>query len=420
MLRSGAYYAATKPGFPTMTLEQLRAIHQWFAFAYQESVSPEYRAALKEINPEHKSLNYKSGTDSYHTYGDAGPIHPESFDLGQICIGMGIDPEAPWLHYAEDTVMEWWGQPNYTKFYPAGTRVELYRGGSHSGDRVRRGHCFTPTGRPALHEMWRRRAAGYDGLFLDNTANILDKWGLRLISGGMVAEAGLKINDRAMNDWHWTHLRATLTSFDLQGKLRMINAGNFWHDDYINYPVAERVCLENQGNPFREWLPWDTVALRNAKAAQKGVGMCYTGHDGLGTPPVTWEALQYAILCQYFTVQSATTSTHIQDWTGPYRVDWAQRVTSPAHALAVKLLGPRASSGPQKFMIGNVPVWESMYERGAIWMRNMVPWPNGRTDDVVFKQRGPQMQWLQPNGVLTKAIDQIPIPNGSGAILIRA
>lgn len=423
MKRFGAYYAATRPGFPVLTQEQLQAIHQWFAFEYEASGSPEHGAALKAINPEHKSLNYKSGTDSYHTYGDGGPIHPEAFELEQICVSMGINPEAPYMHWAEDTVIEWWGQPPYSVSYPSGTRVELYRGASHSGNRVRRGHCFTEDGRPALHEMWRRRAAGYDGLFLDNTANILSSWGVKVLSGGMVAEAGVKMDAKAFHDWHWANLRPTLTSFDLDGKMRMINAGSYWHDDYVNYPVAERIFMENQGSPFREWQPWDVIALRNALAAQKSVGIAYSGHDGLGTPPVTWEQLQYACLCQYFMVQSETTSTHIQDWTGPYRVDWAQRVTSPAQARAVRMLG-NATNQPTLLPGAGPKVWERMYGRpggggGAIWMRNMIPFPGGPTNDVIYRPRPPQMLYLAPSGALEKP-DQVPIPNGSGAILVRA
>lgn len=401
--RRGIYYQ-TSPCYPC---------DDWFAHAYAESVCPERAALLKALNPAHIAYDYKSATDSYTLKAD-GSLHPEGQQLAGICAGLGIAEETQYLHWDDDTIINWWEGP---QFYPAGSRVEVYRAGHQGGGQTRHAHSFLV---PApIIEFWKQRTT-LDGLFLDNCANILYNWGMSLASGGRVREAQQIVGTPAFNSWHWQHLRDALVQFK---PLSAINIANSWTDEYLSYSVADRLVQEFVGNPIRD--TWPSIAVtraRHALAAAKGVGIWTSSaasESYCGTPPVTYQELQHFSLCLFLCVASETSSFHLQDLTGAYRPDWPQRLTPPALYEVERKLG--VPTGEPELLPGT-HIYRRTYGKpggggGAVYARILEPW-NGRTDQIESFPRPPQMLVLQPDGTWDKP-DSVQVKNGGGVILIR-
>jgi len=387
--------------------------HDWFAATYQKSICPRYAPILKALNPNHQTFNYKSGTDTYTLKSDGVTPHPDGVRLAQLALQMGQTEESQYQHWAEETEIDW-GPWDGHLVYPTGSRIEVYHNGhQNAGTRILH-HYSAPA--PIL-ALWAECLPGYDGVFLDNCTHILNNWGWSVIRGGKTQESGLQMGTPAYNAWHWQKLRSALVQSTIN---RAPNIANYWTDDYVNYPIGQTLVQESVGNPVNLNYSVQEIFRRNQLAASKNVKMWMSSNTATGTPALPYQTIQYGILCLYLAIEvKGITSFHIQNWTGPTGPDWPQLVTGPALETAVKKL-KKATSDPfpaKSTFPTLLTTTERDFEGGAVFVRSK-PW-NGFTDQVETFPRPPQMQYLDASGQLTKP-DTITIPNGGGAILVRA
>ena len=420
----GIYYQGS-PYFPC---------DQWFATHYDEAVAPSSLDNLKAINPKFKGYTYKSATDDYLTLNDGVTLHPMGALVVSIAESLGIPFENCYLHYADTTIVAVWDNTGqHTQTYLPGARVEVYQGG-HQNAGYRYACAFVNGGQDVHLEQWLRTAAvksrggrTFDGMFLDNCGNILYNFGDPVTKGGTVAEAGVKIGTPAFNQWHWASISATLRRYRAamndRGQLVAINVANSWTDDFATGAVANRLVQEFVGNPIRDTWPsvWEVIRRHQLAGANK-VGVWESAGPMLGTPAVTWDQMSYGTLCQYLVVadRNGYSSYHVQDWTGPNRPDWPQRVISRADSICVRLGKPTDDGATwMKGKTARGTVYEvicRMYEHGAVYVRQLAPW-SGKTDDVVKFARPWQMVYIDPSGAFAKP-DSIVVLNGGGAILL--
>lgn len=418
--------------------------HQWLVDHYAEAVAsdPSYFDALKDLKPSFVAYAYNSGTDDYTFNADGTPA-AEGLRVKAAADALGVPLETMYLHWAEDTVVSFWltGDPGPTPcFYPAGSRIEMYRAAHQSGGRTRQLCSFIPAARPVqtkamleVAQVKSPKGRQWDGLFLDNCGNILYNWGDPLISGGTVLECGFKIGPGAFSSWYWLNLRDWLVEFRVAmralGPPRLvdINVANSWTDEFCTHPVCDRIGQEFVGNPIRDtWPSVLEMGRRHQLAEANSIGMWASANPALGSPQETYQEMQYAALCLHLAVAQPLSSTHIQNGNGPTGPNWPQLVVSPVEANhQFQLLGnptgdccpwegsPRGPSTRQQHL------WFRPYDRGGVWVRNLEPW-NGLTTETWDIPRGPQMIWLKPDGTNETHVATVPIKNGGGAIFVRA
>lgn len=449
VLHRCAYYTGAPPGY------QPAPCHQWLIDHYDAAIAsdPVYFDQLRQLGAKGKIhlFTYNSGTDDYVFNAD-GTLHPDYLRVKSVADAMGVPIESMYLHWAEDTVVTWWISGTGPSPYPykLGDRIEMYAGAHQSGGATRQLCSFTPIARPvqtaAMLLIAEQLSPGirdssgklifpgsqWDGLFLDNCGSVLYNWGDPLVSGGTVAECGLKIGTAAFNAWYWQNVRDWLVEFrsamrqQSVPKLVMMNVSNSWTDEYCTHPIADLLEAEFVGNPIRDsWPDLRESFRRHSLAYQAGMGISLTCNPALGYPPETWTEMQYAALCFLMTVGSPTSSTHIQDWTGPYNSTppWPDRVVSPVeqnHQFSllgdpvgdIHLEGVRGPSSRLQHL------WSRPYTRGQVLCRNLEPY-NGNTDETWEIPRGPQIAWIKPDGTNDTQSATISIKNGGGAILLR-
>lgn len=396
----------------------------WFARAYDEAVAPEEADRLLAVNPNFKAFTYKSGTDTYRTHYNGEP-HADGLWYDAISVGLGIDPEAAWCHWADSTAIVWWG--NDTTFYSAGTKVEVYHSG-HQNAGFRYLHSFVPEARPAhlqFHtELMARRTPGgnlYAGLFMDNSGNVVYNWGLKIVTGGTVAEASAKIGSATFNTWHWSNYREYLpqlrAALNARGQLLGINSSNSWTEDYLDLGVADRLMQEFVGNPIRDHFPSVMeVARRHRKAAELGIGINTSSSPE--TTGVNWPTMQYGVLCMHLVTHSSTSLMHIQDWTGPTRPDWAYRIVSPAEAVDLGKPLEEAWVAARGVSPGGngYELVRRAFENGVVYVRIRSPW-NAPVTDKIQIRLGRGMAYITPQGTRSYPA-LVDIPNGGGAIFV--
>lgn len=435
VMHRGSYYVGAPAGF------QPAPCHQWVIDHWVEAFAPDpqYLDGLKAINQAFPCYSYNSGTDDYTRKADGTP-HPDGVRVATAAASLGVPLETMYLHWAEDTTVTFWlsGDPAPTPcFYQAGSRIEMYRAAHQSGGQLRELCSFVSAARPvqtkAMLEVAQTVSPGghqWDGLLLDNSGCVLYNWGDPVMSGGMVSECGLKIGTAAFNQWYWTNLRTWLVEFRASmhsiNKTMALNVSNSWTDEYCTSGVADLLNQEFVGNPIRDsWPSVLEMARRHQLAQAQGQRISMCANPALGNPNETWLEMQYATLCLYLAIQESSSSTHIQDWTGPYSSTppWPQRVISPVEANhQFTLLGD--PTGKVELVTTQGPstrqqhLYRRMYERGAVYVRQIEPY-NGLTTEVWDVAVGPQMVYLAPNGTAQRA-STVSIKNGGGAILFRA
>jgi hypothetical protein len=445
VLHRPSYYVGAPVGF------QPAPCHQWLIDTCAEAVipDPQYFDQVRALSPDKpKCLAYNSGTDDY-TYvlnadGTKTP-HPDGLRVKAAADLLGVPLETMYLHWAEDTTVTFWisGAGPSPYLYPAGSRIEMYRGAHQSGGSIRELCSFMLAARPvqtkAMLQVAEALSPGghkWDGLLLDNCGSVLYNWGDPLVSGGTVLECGQKIGTPAFQGWYWTNLRTWLVEFRAAmhalNPLRLVamNTSNSWLNEYCTLPTADRFYQEFVGNPIRDsWPDLEEIGRRHRLAQLNGVGLWMSCNPALGNPNETWAEMQYAALCLYLAVQEPLSSTHIQDWTGPYSpipadpTWWPKRVVSPVEANhqftllgdpteKLQLLETRGPTTRQQHL------YRRMYERGAVYVRNIEPY-NGLTTETWDVPVGPQMLVIDANGITQRATS-VSVKNGGGALLVRA
>jgi hypothetical protein len=441
VLRRPTYYVGAPAGFTPAPC------HQWLIDTCAEAAVPDpaYFDQVRALSPDKpKCFAYNSGTDDYVSNSD-GSTHGDFLRVKACADQLGVPIETMYLHWAEDTAVTWWisGSGPQPYSYAAGSRIEMYAGAHQSGGATRQLCSFMPAARPvqtkAMLQVAEAVSPGghkWDGLLLDNCGSVLYNWGDPLVSGGTVLECGFKIGSPNFQQWYWTNLRMWLVEFRsamhalTPPRLVAMNTSNSWVDEYCTLPTADRFEQEFVGNPIRDsWPSILEMARRHQLAQSNGVGLWMSASPQLGNPNETWEEMQYAALCLYLAVQEPLSSTHIQDWTGPYSPSpadpswWPKRVVSPVEANhqftllgnptgKVELIETRGPSTRQQHL------YRRMYEGGAVYCRNLEPY-NGLTTETWDVTRGPQMFYIGPDGVNSKPAS-VAIKNGGGAIFVRA
>ncbi len=412
---AGSYYNVTPQPFPDVLT--------WFAQHYEQSCmpSPANAAAAKAANPNHHPYTYHSLYDIYSAL-------QEGIDYAAIAVELGVDPEACYLHYGEDTEIEWYGGER--TITPAGGRVEVYFAG-HQNASIRHAASFLEAVRPVHVEFLRRFMAApeqvnHDGLMLDNAAPSFWNWGTKIISGGTVAEAGIKVN--MLSAWHWSQLRPTLALIKaaLTPKGVAINIASSWSDDLLKAPwVCTDIIQESVGNPARDF--WPAVAAirdRHRRSHGFGVRIWTSGNTYLGDPAlgqIPWDDMLHGHLCYALVVGSPSSFWHVQDWTGPRYADWPDKIWPKATGAAQALGGPMGE--PILWEQGvtargtSYEVWRQNYAAGYVLLRLKNPHDGSALDDSVHPMPDDH-NLLGPDGLVVHP-DTFRIHNGGGAILIR-
>ncbi len=442
LLHRSFYYAGAPYGYVPAPC------HQWLIDTCAAAVAPDpqYFDAIRDLSATTPKLySYNSATDDYTKRADGTP-HPEGLRVKACADALGVPIETMYLHWAEDTTVTIWlsGGPG-PRTYPAGSRIEMYAGAAQSGNALRELCSFVPAARQVqtdamlqVAKLKSPKGREWDGLFLDNCANVLEHWGSPLVSGGTVLEHGGKITSAAFQGWYWQNLRDWLASFRTvmgqNGKLLAQNVGPYWTDEYCTHWTAHEIVQEFVGNPIRDAWPSVLETARFHRLAEThGQALWASCNPVLGSPAETWAEMQYASLCLHLCVMSKTSSTIVQDWTGPYGMKagspplvpptWPERVVSPVEAnQQFKLLGNPTGDvevvgtrGPSTRL---QKLYCRMFERGAVWVRQLEPY-NGLTTETWDIQAGPQMLYVTPSGT-TERQATVTIKNGGGAILVRA
>lgn len=399
----------------------------WFAAHYERGVTTrkEVVANILSVNPSFVPYTYHSLFDNYQN-------HPEETQYAVIAQSLGVDPEAVYLHYDEETEIEVWGGTRIV--YPAGARVEVYNGG-HQNASWRAACSFLPEIQP-VHIGYLRWFMGQDaqalhrGIALDNCAPSFWNWGTRLIRGGTVREAGVLVSN--LHDWHWANLRPTLVAIkDVLNGFGIhvaINVASRWIDDYLTSPTpANDICLESIGNPIKDHYPDPHVVWRrHQKANLAGVRLWTLGNvtTGDGNGSVSWDTMLHGHLCYALFMAHELSHFHVQNWTGPNIPDWETTIWPKAIGQYTEMLGQPTGQEPYVYNRGTTrggypyAVWQRNFERGTVLLRLRYPY-NGPVLDEVRFDRPRQMFLVDEYGNAVKS-DQFSIPNGGGAILVRA
>lgn len=393
---------------------------------------------IKTLKPTFPAETYISSSDNYVTKND-GSEHPDETALKAICTSLGLNIEQCYLHWSEDTAVDW-GTPQSPDIiaYPAGSRIEKYRGAHQSGNQRRDCISFLPAVHPALVERVRQRAEAvyngktWSGIFLDNTGAGFFNFGLRIVSGGTVQETGAKLTlpngyvDPAFLTWYWANQRAFLplsrAMLNATGRKQTINVASVWNDDYCNYQLTDRIYQELEGNPIRSSV-WGMSAMKHRHdlcfAANIVLSMAPPIEAYRGVPQISELEASYNGLAMHLLLSQATSTTCNQDRTNPWRANWDQMEVSPAEAVVKQRLGT-PTSDPYIGETGTTPLgtpytlWVRDYRKGKVEVRMLNP-GNGLTTDTITKVCGPQQFIILPDGT-SAHVASYEIKNGGAVI----
>ena len=137
-----------------------------------------------------------AGDTPYFTYTNYYCMYvgnDEYKDAQQWAQAQGVDFEAFFLHYSEDTVCHPYGDVSYT--VPAGSRVPTYQWYGTGGDMTKTGARVVMNVGNANYRAWKLdyvtrqlQQTNADGIFVDNTSFTTMPGGFTVTSGGTVAE----------------------------------------------------------------------------------------------------------------------------------------------------------------------------------------------------------------------------------------
>jgi hypothetical protein len=420
----------------------------------REGSSDVEKAQIRAQNPSFRWFVYNSGTDNYVPPSEGGL---EEYTLSNsICKSRGWDPEIAYMHYRDDTRLVLEGDTVFVPGWGAGSakspdqsRVPLY----YKNLTRRLVNVSTAQSRELNRITMIQLAFGTpfqgtslypDGIFLDNTGCVLYNYG-DVISGGHVLEAKdyARIDSPQFKSWFWndnlgpflTGLKDTLEtaaswSKDRQRKYLMINCTNAWDDSYASRDVADILFLEFQYNPVRNCGP-DAVQeayRRDSLAAQAGITSFYSanmtssvsGHPGSFSP----EEVMLGNLCWFLTTRTPLTLFYQQGTNSPQAADWDRLTWIRAMDVADRQLG-EAMGAPYTLLQGKDPaghayvVTARRYENGFVVLRNRGDWNEGIEPETAVGVPLPApLAPVSADGAIGKAVSQVSLRNGQGAIFL--
>lgn len=409
---------------------------------------PQVFARIKALDSAFPCENYKSLSDNNvsELVNGVWVEHPEETELKAICASLNIDIESCYLHWSDETVIDWdytGSNPNLVT-YPAGSRIEKYRQAHQSENRLR---CATHfgAGAPAIIEQSRRVGTksygGYswDGLMSDNAGRSFWNIGTKCMSGGHCAEFGDLVFNAvpggavsvAFTNWRWAlqrvamiQLRSILNS---TGRKLTANVSTDWHNDYANYQVADRIHEESEGSPTRSAIwGYANMRARHVLCASKGV-LLNMGPINSNYPfPTDLAPKAHDAMCMSLVIGEGFSGFACQDWTGPWETLWPQNVIPPSNAIVKATSGPRlgniSSVDPEVFLTGNdslgqpFTIYSRGYTRGAPLLRMKYPANGDESGEIEFN-RPWNMRVVDAYGNITTPTT-ITMKNGSGVLLI--
>ena len=438
----GAYYAVT-PYVPA---------DQFLLDNYEAATIPDPQVfdRIKQLDPTFPCEAYKSLTDNNvsQLVNGVWVEHPDETALKAICASLGIDIESCYLHWSDETVIDWdyTGSKPDLVTYPAGSRIEKYRAAHQSYNRLR---CHTHFGAGTAAILEQSRLAGtatynghsWDGLMSDNAGRIFQNIGTRCMSGGHCAEFGGGAVFTvvpgggvapAFTNWRWALQRSAMIQLrailNAAGKKYTINVSTDFHDDYANYQVADRIHEEAEGSPTRSAVwGYANMRARHVLCASKGIILNMGPiNSNYPIPNTDNAAKSHDAMCMSLVIGEAFSGFACQDWTGPWEDLWPQNVIPPSSAIVKATVGPRlgniASSDPEIFLTGTdnlgqpFTIYYRGYTKGAPMLRMKSPYNGNEAGEVTFS-RPWNMRVVDPHGVITTPAT-ITMKNGSGVLLI--
>jgi hypothetical protein len=412
------------------------------------------KAPIRALHPGFEWFVYNSISDNY-----VPPARGADEDALLVRLGAqrGIDPEAFYLHYYDDTrlvmrgdtlFIPGWGGGSARR--PADARIPVYDSGL-----TRRATSFAD---PAAAQVAKEAVVSLafdtpftgtdlypDGIFLDNSAARLFNFG-DILSGGTVreAEGHAVLGSRRFSAWYWsrdlapflTALRETLETSvtwtrDHRRKRLMINVANVWEDDYVTRRVADVLFLESQYNPVRN-AGLDAVResrRRDASAAAKGMVTFYAASTGTRSVSGHEGSLSYGETLlgnlAWFLVSRSEGSILAQMGTNdPSAAGWDTLTWRGCMDVADAQLG-EATGEPFTLARGKDPLGRSYvvearaYERGLAVVRPRGSWREGiEPAGAVTVPLPAPLAPVDPSGRIGTPVSTVSLRNGQGALLL--
>jgi hypothetical protein len=449
-LRHGVVWYAAAPDEATRALAAERYD---LAISGKGGASDADKAPIRALNPGFEWFVYNSVSDNY-----VPPARAEEHDrLAAVARRRGVDVEALYLHYYEDTRIvlggdtldiPGWGEGSARD--PSQARVPVYDPGL-----TRRVTCFADPGAARVHreaivsraldEPFPGTGLYPDGIFLDNAAARIFNTG-KVIRGGAIREVPghARIGSGAFRGWYWENnlgpflaaLRETLASSatwsrDGRRKRLMINVANVWEDDYARRHVADILFLEYQYSPIRN-AGLDAVEeshRRDVLAASAGMVTFYAATPGTRSVQGRPYAVDYgeALLgnLAWYLVSRTSESILFQMGTNtPNTAGWDTLTWRGCMEVADRQLGD-AVGEPFTLSKGLDPAGQPFvvtarrYERGLVAVRPRGSWREGIEPETAVSVDLPvPLSPVSASGTVGKAVTAVRLRNGQGIVLL--
>jgi hypothetical protein len=404
---------------------------------------------IKRLNPAFAWHVYNSLSDNYQD-------SEENQLLASAAAAHGVNVEACFLHYYDDTRITLQGQSVFIPGWGGGSattmaeaRVPIYY-----ADLSRRiTHFGTPVARQIQKEVMLALSVDRtfdgtslhpDGIFLDNAGHVLCNFG-EIQQGGHVLEAPdhALIGNPQFQTWFWegaegpflTALKDTLETSaawtqDHRRKHLMINVANFWTDSYVSRDVADILFLEFQYDPVRNPDP-DAVLTawkRDVLAASAGIRSFYAPAMRRSAAPcpgeISYGQALLGSLAWYLTTRTEESLLFLYGKGDPGAAGWDSLTWRRCVEVAQSQLG-FAQGDPYVIAEGRDPtgkayrIWARTYDHGLVLVRNRGRWDEGIEPATAVAVPLPHpLAPVRPEGEIGGAVSTISLRNGTGAILL--
>jgi len=400
---------------------------------------------VKARNPQFKWYTYNSISDDYVALHPSGMAEYE--DLVARAAAHGWDVDDCYLHFVDDTQLVIDGVTVSVPGWGGGTAAsrEAARVPVFYSDLSRRVTCLV--GRGGLLRKEAIVARHFDapigntnvfaaGVFLDNAGHRLWNTGT-VVHGGHVAEAAGQpvVGSNAFFAWYWgSNLRPFLTALrdtaQSLGREVMINVGDDWNDDYVNFHVADSVTLESWYSPALRDGPGRVMEARQRDAAASAAGMSLfylayvtTSVSG-GSGSYGYDEAALGNVAWWLTTRSPETALFLKGTYDTASPVWGTNTWIAAIDTVESRLGG-AEGEPAVVASGVDPeghaydVVGRSYAGGMSLVRNRGSYNQNIGPQTAVTVTLPQpMHRLAPDGTSGPLVTATTLRNGEGAVLV--